>query len=211
MGPAPPPRPRAIRVGLTGALRSRKVPGPRGTRRAPPPGPAQKGHVEFGTKAGWGLVLGHFLPWRPNWGICCWLPDGGDHKTSTPAARGKIKACKQKHIWGPDKIPPCLLLAVAVAKAAPAAWEAVPKRGIPEPQTETPREQLEGLGKDRRGLIRKTDGKQPQSAPPVVLQAISILPPSPHFLARALLMGQQISPPTLWQQSSSSSRGRASK
>lgn len=69
MGPAPPPRPRAIRVGLTGALRSRKVPGPRGTRRAPPPGPAQKGHVEFSPKAGWGLVLGHFLPWCPNGGI----------------------------------------------------------------------------------------------------------------------------------------------
>lgn len=45
------------------------VPGPRGTRRAPPPGPAQKGHVEFGPKAGWGLVLGHFLPWCPNGGI----------------------------------------------------------------------------------------------------------------------------------------------
>lgn len=55
-------------------------------------------------------MLGHFLPWCPN--------GGSDCKTSTPAARGKIKACKQKHSWGPDKTPLPFLLAVAVAKAA---------------------------------------------------------------------------------------------
>lgn len=187
--------------------------GPRapGAPQGPPTGTSSEGTRRVQPQGWVGAGAGALSALVSKRGHCYWLPDGGDCKTSTPAARGKIKACKQKHIWGPDKIPPCLLLAVAVAKAAPAAWEAVPKRGIPEPQTETPRERLEGLGKHRRGLIRKTDGKQPQSAPPVDLQAVSILPPSPHFLARALLMGQQISPPTLWQQSSSSSRGRASK
>lgn len=41
----------------------------------------------------------------------------------------------------------------------------------------------------------------PQLASPVALQAVSILTPRLHSFAGALLMGQSISPHTLWQQS----------